>query len=291
MTQTKPTPRGPQPCRTQPAWLGRSDVLFVTLDTLRYDVAQAAWREGRTPFLASLLPPTGWEPRHTPGSFTFAAHQAFFAGFLPTPIAPGKHPRLWGVDFPGSETLGPGTAVFDAPDVVTGFRRAGYHTLCIGGVGFFNKLSPLGSVLPNLFDESHWSPELGVTARDSTARQVDVAMEAIDRVSDQRLFVFVNVSALHQPNYFHLLGATSDSPASQGAALAYVDGCLPRLFERLRRRGPLLAVVCSDHGTAYGEEGFVGHRVALPVVWTVPYVEVHLTAIAPPTDGESEDAR
>ena len=31
--------------------------------------------------------------------------------------------------------------------------------------------------------------------------------------------------------------------------------------------------MCSDHGTAYGEEGYYGHRVAHPVVWTVPYAE------------------
>ncbi len=75
--------------------VGTYDILLITLDTLRYDVAQDMWREGRTPFLASLLPPRGWEARHTPGSFTYAAHHAFFAGFLPTPAEPGVHPRLF----------------------------------------------------------------------------------------------------------------------------------------------------------------------------------------------------
>lgn len=36
-----------------------------------------------------------WERRPTPVSFTYAAHQAFFAGFLPTPDRAGKHPRLF----------------------------------------------------------------------------------------------------------------------------------------------------------------------------------------------------
>ena len=39
------------------------------------------------------------------------------------------------------------------------------------------------------------------------------------------------------------------------------------------RRAPLLAIVCSDHGTLYGEDGYTGHRLAHPVVWEVPYAE------------------
>ncbi len=139
--------------------VGTYDILLITLDTLRYDVAQDMWHEGRTPFLASLLPPGGWEARHTPGSFTYAAHHAFFAGFLPTPAGPGVHPRLFAARFPGSETTTAQTYVFEAPDIVSGLTAQGYHTACIGGVGFFNKAGPLGSVLPGLFQESHWSPE------------------------------------------------------------------------------------------------------------------------------------
>jgi hypothetical protein len=78
---------------------------------------------------------------------------------------------------------------------------------------------------------------------------------------------------LHQPNCYYLPGATSDSPASQGAALRYVDEHLPRLWQAMQRRAPVLAIICSDHGTAYGEDGFVGHRLAHDVVWTVPYTQ------------------
>lgn len=106
--------------------IGECDVLFVTLDTLRFDVADAAYREGRTPHLASVLPRTGWERRHSPGNFTFAAHAAFFAGFLPTPASPGVHPRLMALRFPGSETTVSDTAVLEGPDIVAGLRERGY---------------------------------------------------------------------------------------------------------------------------------------------------------------------
>lgn len=256
------------------------DLLLVTLDTLRYDVAQDAWRRGETPNLSRLLPPTGWEERHTPGSFTYAAHHAFFAGFLPTPVAPGPHPRLFAARFGGSETTTEHTYVFDAPDIVTGLAELDYHTICIGGVGFFNKQTPLGCVLPNLFTESHWSPHLGVTDSHSTESQVMLALQILQRLPrSQRVFLFLNLSALHQPNCIFLPGAREDCKETQAAALRYVDRQLPALFEAMQSRKPVLAIMCSDHGTAYGEDGYSGHRLAHPVVWNVPYAEFVLPEV------------
>lgn len=259
-------------------FIGTHDVLLITLDTLRYDVASQLHAAGRTPHLSAFLPPGGWEKRHTPGSFTFSAHAAFFAGFLPTPARPGKHPRPLALQFPGSETTTAETAVLDGPDLPAGFRSRGYRTVCVGGVGFFNKLTPLSSVFPGLFDESHWSPELGVTEPRSTEHQVDLALGRVAELpSGQRVFLFVNVSAIHQPNRFYLPGAPRDSIESHAAALEYVDGHLGRLFAGLRRGRAWFVVICSDHGTAYGEAGYTGHRLAHPVVWEVPYAEFVLT--------------
>jgi hypothetical protein len=251
--------------------VGEADVLLLTLDTLRYDVAVQGLSSGSTPALAKRIG-AAWQRSHSPGRFTYASHQAMFAGFFPTPATPGKHERLFAVDFEGTETTGERTAVFDAPDIVTGFANAGYHTACIGGVGFFNKKNPLGNVMPGLFAESHWSPALGVTDPSSPKNQVDLALDIIAR-TEERLFLFINVSALHQPNCIFLEGATHDSPESQGAALSAVDTELERLFAAFERRGPCLCIVTSDHGTAYGEDGYVGHRVAHDVVWTVPFAE------------------
>lgn len=101
------------------------------------------------------------------------------------------------------------------------------------------------------------------------------------RVFDLRVVVIagrpthvLNVSALHQPNRHYLPGAADDSRDSHAAALEYVDSRMPRLFRLMtsHRRG-VHAIMCSDHGTAYGEDGYSGHRVAHEVVWTVPYAE------------------
>lgn len=256
------------------AIVGHRDLLLITLDTLRYDAAQQCFERGELPVLGQYLPAQGWQRRHTPGSFTYAAHAAFFAGFLPTPARPGPHPRLFALDFEGSETTATDTYVFRyRADIVSGLRDVGYHCICIGGVGFFNKRNPLGSQFPDLFDESHWHPDLGVTAPDSTERQVALACErlASDQARERHCFVFINVSALHQPNRHYLPGAQHDGYDSHCAALRYVDGALAPLFAALRARGGAFAIVCSDHGTAYGEDGYHGHRLAHDTVMTVPY--------------------
>ncbi|MEO3974701.1 STM4013/SEN3800 family hydrolase [Streptomyces sp. CAU 1734] len=273
--------------------VGRDDLLLVTLDTLRHDVAAELAAAGRIPRLAGRLPGGGWEERHAPGSFTYASHQAMFAGFLPTPVTPGPHPRLFAARFAGSETTAGGTHVFDTPDLVSGLAAAGYRTVCIGGVGFFNKRGPLGSVLPGMFQESHWEPEFGVTSPVSFEAQVDRAERVIAALPrERRLFLFVNVASLHQPNWFHLPGATGDAGDTRethAAALEYVDRHIERLFTAMRSRRRCFAIVCSDHGTAYGDDGYTGHRIGHPAVWTVPYAQFFLDPGEPRTPETAPD--
>jgi len=228
----------------------------------------------RRPADAPTLQAPLWERRHTPGTFTYAAHAAFFAGFLPTPASPGPHQRLLALGFDGSESIGPATCVLDGATIVEGLAARGYHTLCVGGTGFFNGQNPLGRVLPGLFAEHHWSPALGVTDPRSFENQIGVVEASLARLApDRRAFTFVNVAALHQPNHFYLDGSGTDSLASHAAALRHVDAQLPRLLRALARGAPVFVILCSDHGTLYGEDGYTGHRVGHPIVTTVPYAE------------------
>jgi hypothetical protein len=261
--------------------VGSHDILFLVLDALRFDVADAELRAGRTPNFVKLAP-QGWEMRHTPGSFTYAALHSFFAGFLPTPAEPGgsRHERLFAVRFAGSETIGPHTKVFESESIVAGLRAEGYRTICIGGVGFFNEQTPLSQIFPNMFCEAHWKTSFGVTDPTSTERQFS---RAVDRLAatppSQPAFLFVNVSAIHQPNYFYARDTGPDDLISHAAALRYVDSQLPTLFRGFAKRNrPLFAIICSDHGTAYGDDGYTGHRLAHPAVWNVPYWEGTINA-------------
>jgi hypothetical protein len=261
------------------AVVGSHDIVFITLDTLRYDVAQALFEAGELPVLGPYLPPGGWERRHSPASFTYAAHHAFFAGFLPTPAQPGRHARLFATSFHGSETTSARTRVFEQESIVAGLSAAGYRTICIGGVGFFNKQTALGCVLPNMFDESHWKPVLGVESRRSTELQVALAVRRLQELGEQRVFLFINVSAIHFPNRGYLPGCSKDNLESHAAALRYVDRALAPLLQACAARAPAFAIACSDHGSAYGEDGFHGHRLAHETVWTVPYAHFFIAPL------------
>ncbi len=256
---------------------GERDFLFVTLDALRFDVAIAALEGGDLPNLRSLLGLSGFARRHTPSTFTFPAHQAFFAGFFPTPVEPGPHKRPMALRFAGSRTIDAETLLLDGPCIVTAFARRGYRTICIGGTTFFNPKSELGTVLPSRFDEAHWTQEMGVASPHASRAQFGLARERLCAVPPgQRAFLFINASATHPPTRMFLPGAKEESPDTQRAALRELDRHLPPLIDALRARGGAVGIISSDHGTCFGEDGYTGHRLAHESVWTVPYGEVDL---------------
>jgi membrane-anchored protein YejM (alkaline phosphatase superfamily) len=249
-----------------------ANIVMITLDTLRLDVALASFAAQELPTLQHFFP-AGFESRYTNGSFTYAAHHAFFAGFLPTPMTPGIHPRLFALEFSGSETIGPNTAVFaNSTSIVGGLAQHGYRTICIGGTGFFNLASPLGRVLPAMFEEAYWQPSFSVTEPTSTEQQVQWALGKLQE-RQQKFFLFLNVSAIHQPNCHYLADQHTDDLHSHRAALRYVDQALAPLFEALLQYPRTVVLLFSDHGTCYGEDGHVGHRVGHPMVMQVPYAQ------------------
>lgn len=257
--------------------LGVRDVFLFTLDALRFDVADRAMNEGLVPHLAALVGGR-LERRHTPATFTFPAHQAFFAGFFPTRPEDPAGPRAIALRFPGSRSIDARTLVFDAPSIVEGFRAHGYRTMCVGGTGFFDPSTSLGRVLPSMFDEAHWSREMGVTSPHASRLQVACAVERLATLAPtERCFLFVNFAATHPPTRIYVRGAKEESPATQMAALIELDRHLPALRDALARRGGAIGIVCSDHGTCFGEDDHVGHRVAHEAVWSVPYAEVEVS--------------
>ncbi len=55
-------------------------------------------------------------------------------------------------------------------------------------------------------------------------------------VQQEQLFMFINVSAIHQPNYFYEPVRKPITLQSHGTALQYVDGQLPCCFEAFRQQ-------------------------------------------------------
>lgn len=253
--------------------VGSHHILFVCIDSLRYDVAFEEQEKGNTPILNQY---GVWRKCQAPGNFTYPSHQAMFAGFLPVDegiLNMKKREKLFFSEDIGMGRKAPeGAFKFQGSNWIEGLNKVGYATYCIGGVSFFDKRTDIGKVMPSYFEHSYWKPAFGCKVKESTEKQVDFALYKLGQVpAEKKVMMYMNVSALHYPNYFYLPGEKKDSKQAHAAALRYVDGQLGRLFEAFRKMGKTFVICCSDHGTCYGEDGVWYHGVNHPIVNTVPY--------------------
>lgn len=161
------------------------------------------------------------EERYSPASFTFPAHHAFFSGFLPTKINQKITPRLFAAEFITSESTTEKTFVFKEATIIEALRNLQYQTVCIGGVGFFNKQTALSNVLPSMFEFSEWNNSFSVTNKSSTQYQFKASEKYL--ATNKPLMLFINVSATHQPTNIYLDIDKEDNIDSQKASLLYVD--------------------------------------------------------------------
>ena len=253
--------------------VGECDILFLCLDTLRYDVAKKAEMEQSIPFLNKY-----GDFKHciAPANFTYPSHHAMFIGFLPAPVNSKNISDRELLFFPKKIGMGnkapPSAFAFDGQTFIEGLSKVGYHTLCIGGVGFFDKRSDIGKVFPNMFEESHWSPKFSCTNPKSAENQVEFAINKIENLpKDKKVFCYINFSAIHYPNYFYRDSKKQDDVQSHQKALEYVDKSLKPLFETFEKRNKTFVIVTSDHGTCYGEDGYMFHGINHSAVNNVPY--------------------
>lgn len=254
----------------------KKSILFVVLDSLRYDVAVEQESAGKTPNLSRV---TTWERRQAPGNFTYPSHQAMFAGFLP--IEEGLREMKERQTLFFSENIGfgrrapEGTYVFKGSTWVESLEKDGYETICIGGLSFFDGRSDLGKVMPSFFKRYYWNPSFGPKVYDSTENQVNQAISVLEKIkneeSDKPIMMYINISALHYPCNIYLEGEKKDSVRSQGEALIYVDKHLGKLFDKFKEQRETFVICTADHGTCFGEDGKWYHGFNHPIVNTVPY--------------------
>lgn len=255
--------------------VGNADILFLCLDTLRWDVALQEQENGGTPVLNQY---GLWEKRGASGNFTYPSHHAMFAGFLPTSLEPTPMTKKNMLFFPKGVGMGkvapPKSFAFDEPTFIQGLEKVGYETICIGGVSFFNNRSAIGKVFPAMFKQSYWNPKFGCRVKQSPDHQIDRAVSILSEIpSTKRIMMYINICAIHYPNYFYLAGAKRDSIDTHAAALRYVDERLPKLFDALKKRAKTFVIACSDHGSCYPEydDGYIFHGFNHEVTNTVPY--------------------
>lgn len=253
--------------------VGTHDILFICLDTLRYDVAYKEQENGNTPVLNGY---GKWNKCHAPGNYTFPSHAAMFIGELPAPAEPTPLFEREVLFMPKelSASLSPHASafLFEGASFVEGLEKAGYETICIGGVGFFNKRTPINRVLPGLFKHSYWHPSFSCHIKESFENQLNFIERKLEKYEEeQKVFMYVNIDSIHYPNSFYLDGEKEDNVDTHAAALRYVDGKLDRLFDLFKKRGKTFVIACSDHGSCYGEDGYNFHCLSHEIVYTVPY--------------------
>lgn len=273
--------------------IGSHHILFLCLDALRYDVAKEEEELGNTPILSQY---GHWQKCQAVGNFTYPAHQGMFAGFFPCYADAKQHKERIQLFFPENVGMGrkapKGVYGFYSRTFVEALAEEGYETCCIGGVSFFDKRSGLGKIFPSYFTHSFWNPSFSPMAADSTRNQVDFARSWIEKIPfDKKIFMYLNISAIHYPNYFYLdleqnpnqiihpnKGWERDNKKSHRAALRYVDRELAPLFDAFKEKGDTFVICCSDHGTCYGEDGYFSHGINHPMVNTIPYIHYIIKA-------------
>ena len=267
-TAGPPTTGGParRGGRSDATLIGSHDMLPGHPRHLRFDVAAELAAPGRTPNLARVLPGGRWERRHAPASFTYAAHQAFFAGFLPTPAAPGPaSAAVRGARSPAARppAAAPGSST---PPTCVDRRWPGPATTRSASAGSASSTGAArsGGAARPVRRGATGSRSSGSPPRPASTRSSTGWPRSLPRLPAERpLFTFLNVAALHQPNRHYLPGAraatagTATPPrwSTSTAGSAGCSRCSPGAA------GRCFAIVCSDHGTAYGEDGHTGHRI------------------------------
>jgi len=275
----------------------RHNVVLITLDSCRFDTAVRA----TTPALDSI---GELRRAETYGSFTLPAHMAIFGGFLPNvreePLRDfySKECRqLWRLGRARHPQRPRHLLLLSGDNIIEGYSNLGYRTIGAGGVRWFSS-----GYLPSLFDEFHyWGPACDATDKFAPRTEEDFALSYAQHIAERaaeagRFFLFINAAETHAPYgtgrgqvdvdpilrrwSAHWNGASplpyGKEPAmdmallhaAQIAALETIDRRMRVLLDMLP--GPMLVIICGDHGEAFGESSMWGHDFPAGAVMDVP---------------------
>ena len=258
------------------------DILFITLDSCRFDTFSDSHSSGMLPHLSKVGP---LHKAQAPSYFTYASHSAFWVGFTPgvaessQPLLNPKAGKLFRMAFAGHVASNADGFALDGSNIIEGFRSLGYRTIGSASVDWFDPATPTGSTLGLPFDFFHFSGNTW-----SLREQLSwIDRQLLCTPPDQPRFVFLNVGETHVP-YWHegapwsrrpspcrpFGGDSCDAVVSarrQRACLEWVDGELSALIPRFLDG---TVIVCADHGDCWGEDGLWEHGISHPMTLTVP---------------------
>ncbi len=262
------------------------NVLFVTFDSCRYD----SLVEAHTPNLdrwGQIY--SAW----TPGTYTLPAHISFFTGIFPMVNEPVPYLNRFSKQLITMRKAGQATESAKSKrtieleasnkDMIYGLRQAGYYTVGAGSATWFAK-----EILTKNFEDFKFKQA------QSASEQCNYILKKLSqKASNKPFFGFMNFIETHTP-YMHY-GADREEYSMQARdfmkfppvedkrlketkgvklhraqieAAEHLDKLMPLLFANLPSN--TLVIITSDHGEAFGEDGFWGHGVYHPTVMNVP---------------------
>ena len=273
------------------AVVGSHDLLLVTLDTLRLRRGRRAGRRGAHPAPRPAICPadagrsgtrraasrTPRTRRSSPGSCRLPPRPARTRGCSRRGSRAARRP-------PG------GTFVFDTPDLVSGLAAVGLPHGVRRRRGLLQQAGParLRPARPVPGEPLGAGVRRGLAAPPSRTQVARAEQVVAELPAEQRLFLFVNVSALHQPNWFHLPGATPRdgrhpgrrTPPRWSTSTGTSGGCSPRRAPAAPASPSSAPTTAPPTATTATPATASGHEA----VWTVPYAHFFLDPPRPPDD-------
>ena len=278
------------------------NVLFVTLDSCRYDTVEMA-DLSVIPSIGSIL------KARSHATFTLPAHMSFFVGYLPTALESNnlmyyssEEKQLWRLNtarLRHPDTVG---ILLKGKTILDGYRNYGYKVIGGGGAGWFNSV-----IMQSLFDEFYYVGPFNhenIWRSRETSEFISTYVEKIvSRVKNsEKWFLFLNCVETHAPYDYgdsipkELVDLYNYGCSAWGGklkrskelnisksllkpihhqqvrALEVLDNRIGDLIKKLPKNRPVLAVICGDHGEGFGEDFVWGHGIGIDQVLDVPLV-------------------
>lgn len=252
----------------------KDSIILITIDSLRYDVAQTA----DTPNFKKLFARHGggWHKVGSHGTYTLPSHISMFhAGMMPcdnsvnTPAPFNRlKQRLFKAQLAWERTTGAKFPTPAAENIIKGFEKIGYRTIGVGGVGWFNDKFPTSDIWrKKYFNEFYWEERFSEKNFDSLKHQIELIQGLKLRAEKKPIFLFLNISCTHKP-YMNF----GDSLSGQRKSFEQVDKLLPSLIKALPEKCHLM--ILSDHGECFGEDNLWGHGFYHPKIMEIPFAYI-----------------
>jgi hypothetical protein len=274
---------------------GARNLLFVVLDSLRYD----SWLEAQPQTLATL---GEVERRWSYASWTAPSHYNLLMGLLPHSSPPDVYAsEYYKRDFLRySERLGVAgmqfSKVLPSLFLPTYLKHSlGYRTHAMVSLPVLNRHTPINrdfdsyELMPRHNDMAAMLPHMRFDERRPSFYLLNVGETHYPyALPDEDPAAWPRISGVH--GVWDRLDQAADDPAAvsprelfdqqalaelrgrQIRAVEYLDGVFARLFDLLPAN--TWVIVTSDHGELFGEDRYFGHGpIAHEKVFEVPFVE------------------